>query len=254
MPAVPVVPVVDAAVDPPRSADVGLFTAGGASEGDPHLSSSPDSQPYDDEPEPRRGRTGLYAGVGAVAVVAVAVLATMVLSPDKPQRDQALPDAATGAVVAPSGSATEPPTALSSSRSTPTSPTGSAPTPSSASASAPDEASPSSSPSRTTSDKPRPTRPPSRSTSRATGSMEPAPPSTDAMVLSRGDRGPEVKELQQRLHQLYLYMGKADGTYDDPVADAVTRFQSARGTQGDGTGVYGEETRAALEAETSEPR
>ncbi|GAA3103144.1 hypothetical protein GCM10010449_27760 [Streptomyces rectiviolaceus] len=82
--------------------------------------------------------------------------------------------------------------------------------------------------------------------------MEPATPSAGG-VLRRGDRGPEVTELQQRLQQLYLYMGEADGNYTTPVADAVTRFQYARGTQRDGEGVYGERTRAALEAETSEP-
>ncbi|MGW7076034.1 peptidoglycan-binding domain-containing protein [Streptomyces sp. NPDC054866] len=240
---VPVLP--PEAVGPPRSADVGLFAPGGP---DSALSPpSPPPPPYDDEPEPRRGRTGLYAGASAaVAVVAVAVLAAVLLSPDKPQREQAMPDVPTrAATAAPSGSATEPPPSTAS-------PSLSAPPSTSSSAPASPEASPSASPSRSASPKPRSTPPPSRSTARATGSVESATPRAEG-VLRRGDKGPEVKELQQRLQQLYLYMGEAHGTYTTPVADAVTRFQYARGTQGDGEGVYGERTRVALERETREP-
>lgn len=180
------------------------------------------------------------------AVVAVAVLAAVLLSPDKPQREQALPDLSTRAASVPSDSATEvpPPSTSSAAPSAPPSP--------SASSSTSPEASPSPTPSRSASPKPRSTPPPSRSTARATGSVEPAEPKADR-VLSRGDRGPEVEELQQRLQQLYLYMDEAHGRYDSQVADAVARFQYARGTQRDGRGVYGEETRAALEAETREP-
>ncbi|MGW7083458.1 peptidoglycan-binding domain-containing protein [Streptomyces sp. NPDC054871] len=242
---VPVLP--PEAAEPPRSADVGLFAPGGP---DSALSPpSPPPPPYDDEPEPRRGRTGLYAGVStAVAVVAVAVLAAVLLSPDKPQREQAMPDVPTRAATAsPSGSATGPPPSTASpSPSAPPSTSSSAPAPASP------EASPSASPSRSASPKPRSTPPPSRSTARATGSVESATPRAEG-VLRRGDKGPEVKELQQRLQQLYLYMGEAHGTYTTPVADAVTRFQYARGTQGDGEGVYGERTRVALERETREP-
>lgn len=242
------------ATAPPRSADVGLFGlfvpegpggpdgASSAAEGD----TSPPPPPYDDDPEPRRGRTGLYAAMGAV--VAVAVLAAVLLSPDKPRREEALPDLATRAASAASDSATQapPPSTASATPSTPPSPSASS------SASASSEASPSPTPSRSASPKPRTTPPPSRSTTRATGSEEPAEPKADR-VLSRGDRGPEVRELQQRLRQLYLYMGDAHGTYDTQVADAVARYQYARGTQRDGRGVYGKETRAALERETREP-
>ncbi|MGW5732317.1 MULTISPECIES: peptidoglycan-binding protein [Streptomyces] len=192
---------------------------------------------------------GLYAAMGAgAAVVAVAVLAAVLLSPDKPQRDEALPDVPTRAVTAPSDSAPEPSKSASASPS-PAAPS-SAPAPSSASPSR--EASPSPSASRTASRKPRSTPPPSRSTARATGSVEPSEPKSGG-VLRRGDRGPEVEELQQRLRQLYLYLGEPHGTYTREVADAVARFQYARGTQRDGEGVYGRETREALEAETREP-
>ncbi|MCX4667527.1 peptidoglycan-binding protein [Streptomyces sp. NBC_01381] len=216
--------------DAPRSADVGLF-ASRAPEGDlppPEVSYGP----YD-EPEPRRGRTAWYAGVGAaVAVVTVAVLAAGVFSSDdEPRRDRALPDAPTSAVDVPSGSVA---------------PSGSA----SASASASRSADPS--PSRTSSASASTSAPSAtRSTARATGSVEPEAPAS-GQVLRRGDRGAEVVDLQERLQQLSLYEGEAHGNFNAPVASALTRFQVARGTDGaDGEGVYGAATRAALEAETT---
>ncbi|MEV0118497.1 peptidoglycan-binding domain-containing protein [Streptomyces sp. NPDC050844] len=218
--------------DAPRSADVGLF-ASRAPEGD--LPPPEVSYGADDEPEPRRGRTAWYAGVGAaVAVVTVAVLAAGVFSSDdEPRRDRALPDAPTSAVDVPSGSAA---------------PSGSA----SASASASRSAGPS--PSRTSSasasaSTPSPSAKPS--TARATGAVEPDAPGSD-QVLRRGDRGAGVVDLQERLQQLSLYEGEAHGNFNAPVASALTRFQVARGTDAaDGEGVYGAATRAALEAETT---
>ncbi|MFG2646720.1 peptidoglycan-binding protein [Streptomyces sp. NPDC048436] len=244
------------AVATPRTADVGLFRRGAADGELPGEGPRPaapsesydDAEPYADEPEPRRRRTALYAGIGAVvAVVAGAALAAALLAPDKPQREQALPDVPTRAVHAPSGSARDPaPTTASPSPSASRPPSPSTSTSTSASRSA------SASPSPTASAERDPTPSPSRSTARATGSVKSTAPSSGG-VLRQGDRGPEVKELQQRLHQLYLYLGEANGHYNTPVVDAVTRFQWARGTQRDGQGVYGEATRAALEAETSEP-
>ncbi|MEU3736120.1 peptidoglycan-binding protein [Streptomyces sp. NPDC032198] len=269
----PVLPPETEAPVPPRSADVGLFAPGtptGAAPGSSGLASGPSglpgpsgspessgpegdqpspTPPYDDGPEPRRSRrVRLYAGAGAVAaVVAVAVLAAVLLAPDKPQRDQSLPDVPTRAVTAASDSATEPPKSTPAASTSP-----SAPPSASASSSPSHKESTSPSPSRTASAKPRSTTPPSRSTARATGSVEPSAPKAGG-VLRRGDEGPEVVELQKRLQQLYLYMDDADGTYGSEVADAVSRFQYARATQGDGEGVYGKKTRAALEAETREP-
>ncbi|MEV7344240.1 peptidoglycan-binding domain-containing protein [Streptomyces sp. NPDC093544] len=74
-----------------------------------------------------------------------------------------------------------------------------------------------------------------------------------AQSLQRGDKGPEVTELQLRLRELALYIGEADGDYNGQVEDAVTRYQWARGITADELGVYGRTTRASLEAETSEP-
>ncbi|WP_229702727.1 peptidoglycan-binding domain-containing protein [Streptomyces albiflavescens] len=72
-------------------------------------------------------------------------------------------------------------------------------------------------------------------------------------TLQRGDKGPEVTELQLRLRQLSLYMGNDDGKYDNQVEEAVRRYQWARGITADEQGVYGGATRTSLESETTEP-
>jgi hypothetical protein len=76
-----------------------------------------------------------------------------------------------------------------------------------------------------------------------------ARPVSGARVLSTGSHGGQVKDLQRRLTQLNLYTGPVDGSYSTDVADAVHRYQVARGIDED-AGVYGPETRAALESET----
>ncbi|MFH8937486.1 peptidoglycan-binding protein [Streptomyces griseosporeus] len=75
----------------------------------------------------------------------------------------------------------------------------------------------------------------------------------DGPVLRRGDRGPEVVELQLRLRQLYLYNGDANGNFNGQVEDALRNYQWARGVRSDELGVYGPETRRMLESETREP-
>ncbi|MGP4048039.1 peptidoglycan-binding domain-containing protein [Streptomyces sp. 2A115] len=72
------------------------------------------------------------------------------------------------------------------------------------------------------------------------------------MVLRRGDNGPEVTELQQRLSQLGLYAGNANGDFDGQTENAVRSYQFTRGIDEE-QGVYGKETRERLEAETAEP-
>ncbi|MEV5143749.1 peptidoglycan-binding domain-containing protein [Streptomyces sp. NPDC052727] len=74
-----------------------------------------------------------------------------------------------------------------------------------------------------------------------------------APVLRRGDTGPEVTELQQRLRRLNLYGDRIDGTFTRPVEDAVRNYQLARGIRGDDLGTYGPATRRSLESETTEP-
>ncbi|MGW5328472.1 peptidoglycan-binding protein [Streptomyces sp. NPDC004014] len=106
---------------------------------------------------------------------------------------------------------------------------------------------------------------PSRSAAPAPADSAPATPapagpaggaSTDpdgAGTLRQGDTGPEVTELQQRLLRVPdVYRdGSTSGTYDAPLTEAVARFQLWYGISGDETGVYGDDTRRALESRTA---
>ncbi|WP_046509336.1 peptidoglycan-binding domain-containing protein, partial [Streptomyces odonnellii] len=88
-----------------------------------------------------------------------------------------------------------------------------------------------------------------------TPSSAPPPPSRPSQApqggsLGPGDSGPEVVELQHRLEEVRLFYGQADGQYDDRVERGVRIYQSYRGIEGDPEGVYGPNTRRALEAET----
>ncbi|WP_049580007.1 peptidoglycan-binding domain-containing protein, partial [Streptomyces sp. SBT349] len=83
---------------------------------------------------------------------------------------------------------------------------------------------------------------------------DPPPGEDEAPVLSEGDEGAEVAELQQRLLQLgWVYDGEVTGVFDARTAEAVRLFQSGYGVEGDPAGVYGENTRRALEERTTEP-
>lgn len=73
-------------------------------------------------------------------------------------------------------------------------------------------------------------------------------------VLSEGARGPEVEDLQRRLKRslcLCYLLGPVNGVYDRNVTRAVSSYQASRKVEGDANGVYGINTRRALEAETS---
>ncbi|MGY0062228.1 peptidoglycan-binding domain-containing protein [Streptomyces sp. LZ34] len=98
---------------------------------------------------------------------------------------------------------------------------------------------------------------PTPSATDATGSVSPDPTETPTPtgppVLEEGDSGSEVVELQKRLGQLLLYLGSSDGEYDDGVRNAVSSFQNTYGVEGDPKGVYGPNTRRALESRTDEP-
>ncbi|MFJ7178457.1 peptidoglycan-binding protein [Streptomyces massasporeus] len=73
-----------------------------------------------------------------------------------------------------------------------------------------------------------------------------------AGTLREGATGPEVTELQQRLLDIPdVYRdGSTSGSYDPTLTAAVARFQLWYGIRGDETGVYGNDTRAALESRT----
>lgn len=71
-------------------------------------------------------------------------------------------------------------------------------------------------------------------------------------VLRQGDSGADVTDLQQRLLRIPdVYRGgSASGSYDATLTEAVARFQLWYGISGDETGVYGDDTRRALESRT----
>ncbi|WP_217551587.1 peptidoglycan-binding protein [Streptomyces sp. GbtcB6] len=208
-----------------------------------------DAAPEAPEGPRRRPRWALLLAVaGAViGILAVAGFASGLFAHATPTRDRAAPADVRESVpdVTPSTaspSAAAPVTSPRSARSS--SPSGSAsPSASHSPSPAPSSAAPSPSPSRSAT--------PTESAS-TTGTAASARP-TSAPVLRPGDTGAEVTELQQRLTQLNLYTGTADGHYDTKTEDAVRTYQLARGILTDEAGVYGTATRAALESETTEP-
>lgn len=207
-------------------------------------------------PRKRRLSVLLSAAGAVVVVVGAAGYASGLFSYETPSRDGALPDEVRASVPAPSTSEASA-TPESSAPSAPE--TSASPSPS---ASASPSASPSSSPSPSASSaSPTPSRSaePTQSTTTApaggpTQESEDEDPVPDGGgTLQRGDRGPEVVELQQRLAQLYLYTGDTNGNYNRQVEDAVRTYQWARGIRDDALGVYGQDTRGRLESETREP-
>ncbi|MFE4966686.1 peptidoglycan-binding protein [Streptomyces sp. NPDC056660] len=94
----------------------------------------------------------------------------------------------------------------------------------------------------------------------ATTAPATTPPASDtstdpdgAGTLREGDTGPEVVDLEQRLLRIPdVYRdGSTGGTYDAALTAAVERFQIWYGISGDERGVYGDDTRSALESRTS---
>lgn len=94
-----------------------------------------------------------------------------------------------------------------------------------------------------------PTPTPTTSTAPPTAATDPDGPGT----LREGTSGPEVTDLQQRLLRIpdVYTNGPTNGTYDTVLTEAVARFQLWYGIRGDETGVYGDDTRLALESRTS---
>ncbi|WP_240139806.1 peptidoglycan-binding domain-containing protein [Streptomyces sp. MUM 178J] len=199
----------------------------------------------------RRPPTGLLIGAAALCVAATAAFAGGLFSADAPE-DRALPDpespaASVSDAPAPSASAT-PSTSPSASLSASASASPSAsPTPSAAS-------SPSSASGGSTLPSAQAAEPSAApSTTQATGTVTtPQAANPGGGTLRRGDSGAGVQELQLRLAQLGLFQGSPDGEYDRDVENAVLFYQGDRDVAGDPDGVYGPQTRRALEAETTE--
>lgn len=207
-----------------------------------------------DPVQPRRRRPfgALAAGAAVAAVVGTAAFAGGLFGGDD-SGDEALPEATTSvpdtdgepaASVAPSPSASAAPSRTPSRSAAPS-------------------ASPSASASATKSREPSPTASASTSPTASasptpedggapTSSPSAAPPAEFAgPSLRPGDRGPEVGVLQNRLREVWLYSGPSDQNYSERVENAVAVYQSYKAIQGDPVGVYGPNTRRALEAETT---
>jgi|GEM_PF-2725823 len=73
-----------------------------------------------------------------------------------------------------------------------------------------------------------------------------------AGALQLGDTGAEVKWLQTRLHQLGLYNGPINSTFDAATQAAVAAFQN-KAHPSDPSGVVGRSTKTALIAAGSKP-
>ncbi|MFI6348778.1 peptidoglycan-binding protein [Streptomyces sp. NPDC050560] len=206
-----------------------------------------------DEPPRRRRRTVVLAAVGAAAAVTVvALFAGGVFSYDKPGRDGALPG--TGEQADGPGASVSP-TAPDASRGPGESPSAPASKPGAPSTKPGAPGADASDPGASASAGDEPSD--AASTAQATGSVGAPPDADDASsqssVLALGAHGVEVEELQGRLRQVLVYLGSADGVYDDDVKDAVGRYQWLKGIKDDEKGVYGPHTRAVLEAETKKP-
>ncbi|MFJ8631072.1 peptidoglycan-binding protein [Streptomyces sp. NPDC093568] len=242
----------------PNAQDLSLFEASPAPDDEDHLREPRHgAEDLDGGDRPARHRRTLLLGVGGavVAVIAAAGLASGLFTYEAPTREKALPDDVRASVPAPQ----------TTEGSEPAAPTGTTTRSTPPSASASPTQSPTSSPS------PSPSRSTTSPSPSATGSTEPtstasasepagsqaedsaAARETTPPTLSRGDRGPEVTELELRLTQLGLYTRQAKGVYNEAVEDAVSRYQWARGVRPEEYGVYDLETRERLESETTEP-
>lgn len=242
--------------------DAGVGSPGGATYPVPDGSrrrtatASPVFGPDPVRPRRRRPFGALAVGAAVAAVVGTAAFAGGLFGGDD-STDEALPEATTSA----------PDTEDEPAASVAPSPSASATPPRTQSPSATPSAPPSASASPTKSREPAPTATASVSAS-PTASASPAPdggapPAAPSAAppagltggsLRPGDRGPEVAELQNRLRTVgeWLYSGPVDGSsYSDQVAYSVAVYQSYKAIQGDPTGVYGPNTRRALEAETN---
>ncbi len=213
---------------------------------------SPAFTPDPVQPRRRRPFGALAAGVAVAAVVGTAAFAGGLFGGDE-SGDEALPEATTSvpntegepaASVAPSASASAAPSRTPSRSAAPSA---------SASASASPAGSREPSPTATASASPTASVSPAPEDGGApTSSPSAAPPAEFAgPSLRPGDRGPEVGVLQNRLREVWLYSGPTDQNYSDRVEHAVAIYQSYKAIQGDPVGVYGPNTRRALEAETT---
>ncbi|WP_329036909.1 peptidoglycan-binding protein [Streptomyces sp. NBC_00178] len=201
-----------------------------------------------DPVQPRRRRPFAVVAVGAAvaAVVGTAAFAGGLFD-DRGGDDAALPE-----VTAEVQDASEAP-AVSVSESPSASPSATASRSASASASPSASPTPSQSPSASRSAAAPTTAPPPSASATSAPPTLAAPPPAQAPdgTLRPGDTGAEVGELQRRLQEIWVYRGPDDGRYSDRVEQAVAEFQRWMSVRNDPSGVYGPETRQALESRTT---
>lgn len=179
----------------------------------------------------RRGSRLPLVGLALLGLGAAGALAFLLRGPDRePPRAVVAPNLSVPVLPARSPGADEEPS--------PTGESGGAPAPATPSATAPPATDrPSSGPSPSTSRDPGPTGP--------TGTR-PTPGGGGDGTLGPGDRGSQVRALQERLHgQGFTYVS-VTGVYDEQTRRGVLQLQQNRSIKGDPPGVYGPATRAAF--------
>ncbi|MER7488890.1 peptidoglycan-binding protein [Streptomyces sp. NPDC126497] len=241
----------------PNDTDLRLFDSTQPLAAVPDTPAAPGPAGADGERPRRRRRGTLFAAAGAVVVVVGAAgWASGVFSYETPSRDGAAPREVRAGVPDPSSAASSAePTAGASSAppSSSASPSASPSTSESTSASpSPSASTASASPSRSAEPSSTPTTTAPAGSAEDTEEADDGEGAVAGPVLRRGDRGAEVVELQQRLHQLYLYNDEVNGQFNRRVEDALRNYQWSRGLQSE-LSVYGPQTRARLETETREP-
>ncbi|MEU6760848.1 peptidoglycan-binding protein, partial [Streptomyces sp. NPDC046685] len=96
-----------------------------------------------------------------------------------------------------------------------------------------------------------PSASPTASGTPATPSPKPstpaARPSAAFTTLRMGDRGPEVRALQEMLYAQGFTYVSVTGVYDSQTKRGVSQLQRDRSIKGDPPGVYGPATQAALQ-------
>ncbi|MEU1468050.1 peptidoglycan-binding protein [Streptomyces sp. NPDC005761] len=209
------------------------------------------------QPRRRRPFAALVAGAAVVTVVGTAAFVGGLFNGDRDREaglDQALPSTVTSLPeegVDPSAS--EPASASPSpSRSTSGSPSASASGSASASASPSASASASRSASASASPSAAASSPAATAGSSSPAAVAPPAQPESGPTLQLGDQGPEVAELQRRLQEAWVLRdGPLGDDYTMQVEKAVRDFQIWWGIQGDPEGVYGPNTRTALEGTTT---
>ncbi|MFE4258660.1 peptidoglycan-binding protein [Streptomyces sp. NPDC056883] len=222
---------------PEESGRILVPTRFGASAEEPAPSRAPGSDPAPEERRPtpsavssadRRGIRLPFVGLALLALGAAGALAYLLRGPDRePPRTVVPPNLSVPVLPARSPGAGEETAQAGESPSPPATGAPSATAP-------PATGRPSSGPSPSTTRDPKPPGP--------TGTR----PTPGDGTLGPGDRGAEVRALQERLHAQGFTYVSLTGVYDEQTRRGVTQLQQNRSIKGDPLGVYGPATRAAF--------